>query len=127
MPGLAFRDVAIHRHRDTMQREYRGLKEDRYLSPYNGYLVKLVVQAGQEVYDGAPNSTWRWTFVRDISPYFIRIANYPLNGMPVDKETWTGEDWAIVTVKWFFACVELLPTVSFFVMLSYVTCRHQSC
>lgn len=43
--------------------------------------------------------------------------------MPVDKETWTGEDWAIVTVKWFFACVGLLPTVSFFVMLSYVTCK----
>ena len=94
-----------------MQRPYHGLEEDRYLSPYDGHLAKLVVQAAQDVYDGPPNSTWRRTFIRNVSPFFIHVANYPFSNVPIDVKTWTNEDWTKVCVKWIPACVGLLGTV----------------
>lgn len=120
MPGWVFRDVAKHRHRDMMQRQYHGLEEDRYLSPYDGHLAKLVVQAAQDVYDGPPNSTWRRTFVRNISPFFIHVANYPFNNVPIDVKTWTNEDWTKICLKWIPACVGLLGTVCVLSSILYI-------
>ena len=97
-----------------MQREYHGPEEDRYISPFDGHLAKLVVQAAQDVYDGPPNGTWRRTFVRNASPIFIHIANYPFSDLPLDASLWTNDDWAMVALKWLPACVGLLFVVSFF-------------
>jgi hypothetical protein len=110
-PGWAFFDSAKHRHRDFMQREYQGLEEDRYLSPTDGHLAKLVVQAAQDVYDGSSNSTWRRTFIRNISPAYIQIANFPFSRVSPDPGRWTNDDWAMVCLKWLPSCVGLLCTV----------------
>jgi len=94
-----------------MQRQYRGVEEDRYLSPFDGHLAKLVVQATQDVYDGLPNSTWRRTFIRNASPFYIRIANFPFTNVPTDVNIWTSEDWTYICLKWIPACVGLLGAV----------------
>lgn len=112
MPQLRFRSTDSRRHRDIMQRVYEGLEDDRYLSPRDGHLAKLVVQASQDVYDGAANSTWRRTFVRNISPTYIRLANWPLSTVPTKSEHWTGNDWMIVCAKWLPTCAGMLFVVS---------------
>jgi len=111
MPGLAFLDTTMHRHRDFLQREYHGPEEDRYLSPSDGHLEKLVVQAAQDVYDGPANSTWRRTFIRNASPIYIHVANFPFNTLPIDDSLWTSDDWAMVALKWLPACVGLLCVI----------------
>ncbi|OXV08124.1 hypothetical protein Egran_04114 [Elaphomyces granulatus] len=108
MPGLAFLDAGMHRHRDILQREYQGPEEDRYISPWDGHLAKLVVQAAQDVYDGPRNSTWRRTFVRNVSPIYIHVANYPFSSVQMNDTLWTNEDWAMIALKWLPACVGLL-------------------
>jgi hypothetical protein len=95
-----------------MQRVHEGLEDDRYLSPYNGHLAKLVVQATQDVYDGARNATWRRTFVRNASLLFIRVANYPFVSVPANLDHWTEEDWAMVAAKWLPVSAALLCVVS---------------
>jgi hypothetical protein len=112
MPQLAFRSNDRRRHRDIMQRVHKGLEDDRYLSPYDGHVAKLVVQATQDVYDGARNATWRRTFVRNVSPPFIHVANYPFVSVPANMDNWTGEDWAVVAAKWLPASAALLCVVS---------------
>jgi hypothetical protein len=102
----------MRRHRDIMQRVYEGLEEDRYLSPWDGHLAKLVVQATQDVYDTAINATWRRTFVRNVSPSFIHLANWPFVSVPTKSENWTGDDWMVVCAKWFPACLGLFCVVS---------------
>jgi hypothetical protein len=95
-----------------MQRVYEGLEDDRYISPYDGHVAKLVVQATQEVYDGGRNATWRRTFVRNISPLFIHLANWPFVSVPAKMEHWTENDWMVVCAKWLPACGALLLVVS---------------
>lgn len=96
-----------------MQRVWKGTEDDRYLSPWDGHLAKLVVQATQDIYDGAQNTTWRRTFIRNASPVYLQLANFPFNSVPVDPEQWTGNDWAIVAIRWVPTCLGLLCVVSF--------------
>jgi hypothetical protein len=100
-----------HRHRDGMQRVVKFTEEDRYLSPWDGHLAKLVVQVSQEVYDGPLNSTWRRTFIRNVSPYFMHVANFPFSAVPADMSKWTDKDWTNIAIKWLPACIGLLLTV----------------
>jgi hypothetical protein len=102
----------MRRHRDIMQRVHQGLEDDRYLSPWDGRVNKLVVQATQEVYDGPRNATWLRTFVRNVSPAFIRVANWPFASAPIKSEHWTDNDWMMVCAKWLPACGVLLFVVS---------------
>jgi hypothetical protein len=74
-PGLGYVKEATYRHIDWFEREHVGDYDDRYLSPYDGKISKLVVQAVDEIYDNTTNNTWRRTFVRNISPLYLRIAN----------------------------------------------------
>ena len=113
MPGLLFVSTSRARHRDLMQRVYKGTEDDRYISPWDGHVAKLVVQSAQEVYDGAQNSTWRRTFVRNISPALIKLANFPFSKAPTDPGVWTGSDWTMVCVRWLPACAGLVFVVSF--------------
>jgi hypothetical protein len=112
MPQLTFRATDMRRHRDIMQRVYNGHEDDRYLSPWDGHVAKLVVQATQEVYDGPRNATWRRTFVRNVSPAFIHMANWPFVSVPTKPEHWTDNDWMVVCAKWLPACGALLFLVS---------------
>lgn len=62
-----------------MDREWTGDYDDRYISAWDGKISKLVVQAVDDVYDSTPNSTWRRTFVRNVAPYYLRLANWPFS------------------------------------------------
>jgi hypothetical protein len=91
-----------------MQRILNGPEEDRYLSPYDGHLSKLVVQAVDDIYDCQARSTWRRTFVRNVGSPILRVANWAINSVPLDRTTWTSEDWQMVCAKWLPACLALM-------------------
>lgn len=107
MPGLQYSDASTHRHRDIMQRHTHGFEDtDYYLSPYDGHLAKLVVQAAQELYDSEANFTWRRTFIRNASPVPLRITNWAIGSIKEDEEM-TGRDWALAAGKWLPAVAAL--------------------
>lgn len=111
MPGLRFESYELIRHRDVLQRVLDSPEEDRYLSPTDGHLSKLVVQAVDDVYDAQARSTWRRTFVRNVSPPMVRIANWAINSVPLEKAHWSGEDWLLICAKWLPACILLMCVV----------------
>jgi hypothetical protein len=78
-PGLGYQKLAQHRHRDIFDREWTGDYDDRYISAWDGRVSKLVVQAVDDIYDNNVTSTYRRTFIRNISPLFMRLANWPFN------------------------------------------------
>ncbi len=112
MPGRFFAELTRNRHRDIMQRVWNGPEEDRYLSPCDGHLAKLVVQVTQDVYSGEKNSTWRRTFIRNVSPSYIKVANFPFSTLPPDMNDWDEAHWATLAWKWIPACCALLCVVS---------------
>lgn len=86
--------------------------EDYYLSPFDCHLSKLVIQSAQEVYDAQPNGTWRRTFIRDMSPYMLRVANWVLETIPIEDRSMTAEEIIVLLAKWIPASVMLLILVS---------------
>lgn len=95
-----------------MARSKRFMPEDFYLSPTDCHLAKLMVQCSQEVFDANPNSTWRRTFVRDVSPLLLRVANWALRSIPNEDRPMTGEEIAIMVAKWLPASIAILFLVS---------------
>lgn len=107
----------VERHRDVMGRVKHNTEDDRYLSPIDGRLAKLVVQCTDELYNGVQNSTWRRTFIRNHGSILLRIANWPTKSVSSSNpKTWNGEEWAMVVVRWIpsvlglFVLVRLLFT-----------------
>jgi hypothetical protein len=111
MPGYSYPSSHLIRHRDCLQRVLDEREEDRYLSPFDGHLSKLVVQGTDDIYNSQSNSTWRRTFVRNVSSPLIRVANWAMNSVPADPSTWTFQDWSIVSGKWVLSCTVLLLLV----------------
>ena len=111
LPGIT-RPGLEQRHRDIMQRAKEFPYEDYYLSPYDGHLAKLFVQSTQEIYDANPNSTWRRTFIRNQSPLILQVANWVLHTLPNDEREASGEDLAVMGMKWIPACAAILMLVS---------------
>jgi hypothetical protein len=70
--------------------------DDRYLSPYNGHLAKMHVQATDQLYDGQGTTTWRRTYIRSVAPMSNRIATWPIDFV-VDPQSW--KDWGIILLK----------------------------
>jgi hypothetical protein len=101
---------ANHRHRDIFSRAYQGPYDDRYISCYDGKVKKLVVQATDMVYDSPGNGTWRRTFIRNASPWHLRIANWPLSHVDYLRGT-AGEDIPFIAVKWIVASIALIVVV----------------
>ena len=95
-----------------MQRAKDFPAEDYYLSPYDGHLAKLFVQSTQAVYDTDSPTTWRRTYIRNQSPLILQVANWVLHSLPIDDREVTGEDLAIVALKWIPACAAILFLVS---------------
>ncbi|KAH6666428.1 hypothetical protein B0J14DRAFT_202658 [Halenospora varia] len=109
MWDVPFRPGPQERHRDVMQRVWYGPDEDRYLSPWDGHLAKLVVQCTQDIYERLPkNSTYRHTFVRNVSPIYLLAANWPFEGVSTEAAKWDEHEWTMVCLKWLPACTWLL-------------------
>lgn len=84
-PGLGYQKISQHRHRDVFDRQWTGDYDDRYLSAWDGRASKLVVQAVDDIYDNNVTSTYRRTFIRNISPLYMRLANWPFNHIDYAK------------------------------------------
>ncbi|KAH8646611.1 hypothetical protein BGZ60DRAFT_535595 [Tricladium varicosporioides] len=109
LPAFQYDTPHSFRHRDSMMRVYTGPVDDRYLSPWDGHLAKLHVQATDGLYDSHGTTTWRRTYIRNVAPWNVRIATWPIDSA-IDAESW--KDWAIVLLK-FIPCSFLL---TFFVL-----------
>ncbi|KAF2203025.1 hypothetical protein GQ43DRAFT_439211 [Delitschia confertaspora ATCC 74209] len=121
-PAYGYEKLGQHRHRDILTREWVGDYDDRYISACDGKISKLVVQAVDEIYDNYPNSTWRRTFIRNISPLFLRIANWPFNHVDYSNGGPNSEDYPLIIAKWFAASI----AIAFVVGSPWATAEGQS-
>jgi hypothetical protein len=56
-----------------------SLNKVGYISSWDGKVSKLVVQTVDQIYDEKLTSTYRRTFIRNIAPLYLRLANWPFN------------------------------------------------
>jgi hypothetical protein len=111
--GFAYEDNKTYRHRDFMARVTAAYKDDRYISPNDGKIKTLVVQTVDDILSQPGNSTWKRTYIRNVSPLVYRLATWPVShiDMRVSKPT-TGEDWGWLVAKWIPVSVALMVLVS---------------
>ena len=119
----------LFRHLDVFHRKYEGLVDDQFLDPLDGRVRRLIVQATGPLYDTENDTTWRRTYVRNVSPKLIRLAWWPFATLPYDeseaakgdgikkkinakKEIWATEHWTKLGLLWLPTCVGLLVLVS---------------
>lgn len=95
-----------------MLRFREGAFDDRYISPFNGRTEELVVQAVDKIYDDASShATWHRTFVRDISPWHLRIGNWPVSHIDYQATSLTARQWALFIAKYIPASIALMFVV----------------
>jgi len=94
-----------------MSQVYHGAAEDRCLSTEDAKLIRLVVQATDEIYNGDENSTWQRTYMRDVSPLILRVANWPMSGLDSQPDGTRALAWAFLAMKWLPACITVFPMV----------------
>lgn len=109
--GYEYHDPERHHHRDSMSQVYRGAAEDRCLSPEDAKLIRLVVQATDDIYNADENSTWQRTYMRDVSPLILRVANWPMSGLDSQPDSTRVLAWAFLAMKWLPACIMVFPMV----------------
>lgn len=104
-PGLAYQKLGQHRHRDIFDREWTGDYDDRYISSWDGKVSKLVVQAVDDIYENNTGSTYRRTFIRNVAPMYMRLANWPFNHIDFARNHGNipNEDLPMLCLKWFVA------------------------
>lgn len=104
----------LRHHRDVLSRAKAYDNEDFYLSPFDGHLAKLFVQCSQEIYsnDQSGSATWRRTFIRNMSPFMLRVSNFVLNSVPEDDREMTGSEIAHIWLWWVPCCCLLFVLVS---------------
>lgn len=123
----------VHKHLDVFHRGYKGLDDEQCLDPLDGRVRKLFVQVTNQIYDEINDTTWRRTYIKNISPRLIRLAWWPYAGSPLAQpsysnkggikqrfksrtKAWTNEHWTRVALRWVPACAGLLIVVSLFVL-----------
>ena len=94
-----------------MSRVWNKAEDDRFINPQDARAKALVVQTTNAVYDGALNSSWRRTYISNVSSYIIRIARWPFQNVPEDVEQWVQQDWITVALWWLPTCCALLVVV----------------
>ncbi|EMD59138.1 hypothetical protein GGP41_009030 [Bipolaris sorokiniana] len=107
-PGLGYRKLGQYRHRDCLDREWEGDYDDRYISAWDGKISKLVVQAVDDIYENNTGSTYRRTYIRNVAPIYMRLANWPFNHIDYSANNGqaSGHDLMMLGLKWFVAsCV----------------------
>lgn len=119
----------IFKHLDYFHREHTGPYDEQYLDPLDGRVCRLIVQSTNPVYDQENDTTWRRTYIRNVSPTIIRLAWFPyatlsyddtsISGSPRLKDkiipknsVWTSQQWTQVCLRWIPACIGLMVLVS---------------
>ncbi|KAL1615920.1 hypothetical protein SLS54_008754 [Diplodia seriata] len=113
-PAWKYDPSYSYRHRDGMTRVWQGAEDDRYLSPYDGHIAKLVVQCTDDIYENPGNSTYRRTYIRNVSTKMLRLANWPTSHFDFAKGEYRefGTGWLIA--KWIPACLALTVWIVFY-------------
>jgi hypothetical protein len=139
-PGKGYEKIATHRNIDWFDREWVGDYDDRYISSFDGKVSKLVVQAVDDIYDNTTNSTWRRTFIRNVAPLHLRLADWPLNHVDYTRNGKPARegivfipfrrklilmkslDWPLICGKWFITCIAITFVVcqAFILLWSHI-------
>jgi hypothetical protein len=113
-PGCpAFSDEKF-RHQDSLERIFEGPSDDRFLDPIDGAVKELVVQCVDRIYKGPRNSTYKRTFIRNVSPVTLRIASWPMSHLQ-NKPKGKSHDWRaklLIATRWPITCYALNHCVS---------------
>ncbi|KAK4173351.1 hypothetical protein QBC36DRAFT_58534 [Triangularia setosa] len=87
-----------------------------YIDPFTGKIEKLYVQAPSSICRMGvvnPNSTWKRTPIRNVTPFLLRVGNLPFRFIPAERRghrsKFTAEDWFIVIGMW-------IPSVTVFLL-----------
>jgi hypothetical protein len=127
--GLGYQKLGQYRHRDCLDREWTGDYDDRYISSWDGKISKLVVQAVDDIYENNTGSTYRRTFIRNVAPLYMRLANWPFNHIDYTKNNGkpTSEDYPMLCLKWFVtSCVITLFVRPLHSVLLFPVVDHHS-
>lgn len=73
-PGRIYETTTDFRHKDSLGRVWIGPEDDRYLSPTDGRLAPLIVQATNAIWNGPANSTWARSTIEGCTPIILRIV-----------------------------------------------------
>jgi hypothetical protein len=99
------------KYMDVFRRKTRGKVEDRRLDPEDGQIGILVVQATSAVYNQRNSTTWRRTYIENISSYIVRLAYWPTAGIERNFEDWKREDWLYAGLRWLPSSIGLMIVV----------------
>ena len=110
LPELEYDTTETRRHHDALGREWTGTPDDRYLSPFDGRPKQLIVQTTDSLYDVPGNTTYRRTFIRNVSPFMMRLADWAIGDK--DLEDITRDDLPMLVLRWIPACFGLIVMVS---------------
>ncbi|KAJ8111526.1 hypothetical protein OPT61_g5899 [Boeremia exigua] len=113
-PGLGYQKLAKYRHLDVFEREWVGDYDDRYISSWDGKASKLVVQSTDEIYDNDITSTYRRTYIRNVAPRFLRLANWPYSHVDPNLNDGkpTSQDMPMLYAKWFLTSLMISFVIS---------------
>lgn len=129
--------LAKHKHLDAFRRSHEAYEDDKFLDPVDGRVRWLFVQTIGEIYDTNNDTTWRRTYVENVSPWLLRLAWWSRAGFIAAKEdsslkddrsaersntiwnkfkskftTLSPEDWAQLGIRWLPSCIGLTILVS---------------
>lgn len=90
LPQWVYDVPGKRRHRDALGRETEDLLDDRFLRPGDSRLKKLTVQATDKLYNNPANTTYRRTYVRNVSPWMLQLAFWATK-----REGTSGDGWLI--------------------------------
>lgn len=120
-----------HKHLDVFHRAYEGLEDDQYLDPIDGRVQKLFVQTIKQIYDTDNDTSWRRTYIENMSPWILRLAWWSRAGLvtknrdhSAKRGAWkdvqartaslNAEQWTQLGIRWIPSCIGLLILVSDF-------------
>lgn len=95
-----------------MARKWKGINDDRYISPWDGHISKLLVQCTDEIYGAAGNTTYRRTYIRNVSTKMLRLANWPTKHFDWVAGRYKYGGTGLLVAKWIPACIALTVMVS---------------
>lgn len=96
---------------DVFRRKTRDKVEDRSIDPVDGQLGILVVQATSIIYNERNRTTWRRTYMENVSPYIVRLAYWPTSKIAHSTDDWETKDWIYTGLRWFLSSIGLLIVV----------------
>jgi hypothetical protein len=92
------------------------------INPSSGKFEPLTVQT-RDSFCRLNNSTWDRTIMRNAAPNLFRLANFALEGVPLERRLqvslWTGTDWMSVVIRWIPASLGICILVSSFISTTH--------